>query len=93
MSAVLSTAAIDHRYAYLRVVDPRARLVAALAWSLVVVVAGRLSVVGLALAGAAAGLPLSGLPLRVVAKRLLPLNALMLLLIVLLPMTTPGTAA
>lgn len=84
--------ASDQHAGYLSTVDPRARIVAAAAFSVVTVAAGRLSVVGLALAAAAVGLALSGLPLSVVAKRLAPLNVLMLLLILLLPLTTPGTA-
>ncbi len=93
MSTVLPTATLDRRASYLGAVDPRARLVAALALSLLVVVAARLSVAGLVLAAAVGGWPLSGLPLAVVVKRLLPLNAIMLALVVLLPMTTPGAAA
>jgi cobalt/nickel transport system permease protein len=93
VSTLLSTHAIDDRQAYLSLVDPRARLAVAVVASVMIVVAGRLNVVGLALAAAAAAWPLSGLPLRVVIKRLLPLNAIMLLLIVLLPLTTPGTVA
>jgi cobalt/nickel transport system permease protein len=91
MFSVLSPAAVGDRHAYLSMVDPRARLVVAAASSVMVVVAGRLSVVGLALAVAAAAWPLGGLPLRVVAKRLLPSNVLMLALVALLPLTTPGT--
>lgn len=91
MSTVLSTTAIDDRQAYLSSVDPRARLAVAVAVSVMVVVAGRLSVAGLVLAAAVVLWPLSGLPLRVVVKRLLPLNAVMLALIVLLPLTTPGS--
>jgi cobalt/nickel transport system permease protein len=91
MSGLLSTAAVDERNAYLSMVDPRARLLAAVASSLVLVVAGRLGVVGLGLLAAAAAWTVSGVPLPVVAKRLLPLNILMLLLAALLPMTTPGT--
>ncbi len=91
MFTFLSTAAINRRAAYLSAVDPRARIVAAVVLSVVVVAAGRLSVIGLALTVAAAGLMLGGLPLKDAVKRLLPLNVLMLLLILLLPLGTPGT--
>ena len=49
--------------------------------------------VGIVLIAAVCGWFLSGLPLWGVVKRLLPLDAIMLLLMVLLPMTTPGAAA
>ena len=56
------------------------------------VVADRLGSVGLVLAAAATAIAMGGLPLRVAIKRLLPLNGLMLLLVVVLPLSTPGTA-
>jgi cobalt/nickel transport system permease protein len=93
VSTILSTHAVDDRGAYLSHVDPRARLAAAVAASIMVVFAARLSVAGVALAAAGAGWLLSGLPLRLVVKRLLPLNAVVLLLIAVLPLTTPGPAA
>jgi cobalt/nickel transport system permease protein len=90
MLTVLPTAAIEPHDAHSSAIDPRARIIAAVALSVTVVAAGRLSVVGLALAAAAVAAIVVGLPLRVAAKRLLPLNVLMLLLVVLLPLTTPG---
>ena len=91
MLTILQPTAIGRRHAYLATVDPRARVLAALGLSLLVVVAGRFSVLGAALAAAVVVCGLSGLPIRVVLKRLLPLNALMLALLLLLPLTTSGT--
>ncbi len=71
-------------------VDPRLRIVVAAALSVVVAMADRFEVLGLGLAAALLGLALSGLSLRDVLRRLLPLNVLMLLLVVLLPLTTDG---
>jgi len=92
MSTLLSAHAVDDRQGYLSLIDPRARLAVAVAMSVMVVVAARPSVVGVALIAAACGWFLSGLPLGGVVKRLLPLNVIMVLLIVLLPITTPGPA-
>lgn len=72
-------------------VDPRARIVAAVALSVAVVTASRITSVGLALSVSAAAAAVSGLPLKTTVKRLLPLNIVILLLAVLLPLTTPGT--
>lgn len=75
---------------YLDGVDPRARVVAAVVFSVVVAMAGQFSALGLGLAAAAVGMALSGWPVRAVLGRLLPLNVVMLLLVLLLPLTTEG---
>lgn len=90
MSTLLHTAAHDRHDGRLSAVDPRARIVAAIALSVVVVAAHRLETIGLTLAAAAIAAVASGLSLRSVGKRLLPLNALMALLVALLPLSTPG---
>lgn len=76
---------------YLDRVDPRLRIVAAVALSAVVALADDFFVLGLALGAAVLGLALSGLSPRVVVGRLLPLNVVMLLLALLLPLTTEHT--
>ena len=93
MLTLLHTAAHDRRDGYLVAVDPRAKILAAAALSVSVVIARRWETVGLVLAAGAAGLLFCGLPLRIALKRLLPLNVLMVFLVVLLPLTTPGTSA
>ena len=70
--------------------DPRTRIVAAVVLSVFIVLASRWGVVGLALAAAAGGAAFGRLPIGNVAKRLVPLNVLMLLLILVLPLSTPG---
>ncbi len=88
---MLTASSTAHRHTYLNAVDPRARIVTAVIWSVVVVIASRISVIALALAVSTAAAMLSGLPWSVVLKRLLPLNIVMLLLALWLPLTMPGT--
>ena len=91
MLDALATTTADPCRRRLDAIDPRTRIIAAVVLSVFVVVASRWSVIGLALAAAAGGAVFGRLPLGNVAKRLMPLNVLMLLLIVLLPLSTPGT--
>jgi cobalt/nickel transport system permease protein len=91
MIAIHPAATHGHRSGYFGTIDPRARLVAAVAFSVLVVMTSRMAPLGLALSAAAVGVALSGCPLALVAKRLLPLNLLMALLVVVLPLTTPGS--
>jgi len=74
-------------------VDPRARLVAALLFSVVVVLADRFEVLVTALVATIAGLFFSGSSPRAVLRRLVPLNVLILVLIVWLPLAAEGAAA
>lgn len=71
-------------------VDPRARILAAVAFSVLVAVANRLPVATAALGVTAGAVLAAGLRPRTVLSRLVPLNALMLLLVLLLPLSTPG---
>ena len=80
-----------NRTSWLDRVDPRSRLVGAVGLSVVVAMADRLTVLGLAAGVAIVALLAARLALPVVLKRLLPLNVLLLTMLVLLPMTTPGT--
>ncbi len=77
---------------YLTQVDPRARVIAAVVLSIVVALADDFRVLATALAAAALGAAISRLPWQTVLRRLLPLNVVMLLLGLMLPLTTPGTS-
>lgn len=71
-------------------VDPRSRILAALAFSLLVAVANRPAAVLVALAVAAGCAALSGLPISTIARRMTPVNVFMLLLVALMPLTSGG---
>ena len=70
--------------------DPRARLVAALAFAMLLAVCRHPEVCLLGLAAALVLFPLARLPLRATAKRLVAINALMLMIVVLLPLGIGG---
>ena len=72
--------------------DPRLRIVVAVAFAMVVAVANRFDVLLAAVGMAMIGLAMSRLGPWTVLKRLIPLNAFMLLLFVLVPPFTGGTA-
>jgi cobalt/nickel transport system permease protein len=80
-----------HGSGYLGQVDPRLRVLAAAAFSIMVAVAQQFTTLGAALAAAALAAVFAGLSPGKALKRLLPLNVVMLLLLVLLPLTTLGT--
>jgi cobalt/nickel transport system permease protein len=77
--------------AFLGRVDPRLRIVTAATAAVLLAAAHQFAVLGAGLIAAVLAIILSGLPLRLIVKRLLPLEALMLLLTLALPVTTPGT--
>lgn len=70
--------------------DPRGRILAALAFALAVTVAGRMATLALSLAFAAAAAGLAGLTTGDVLRRLAPLNVFMLLLLVIVPFAAEG---
>ena len=74
-------------------VDPRLRILAAVAFSVLVALADRMDVLGAALGLAAVAATVSGVSPMTVVKRLLPLNVLLLVVAVMLPLTTPGETA
>jgi cobalt/nickel transport system permease protein len=76
---------------YLGQVDPRARVLVAVAMAIVVAAAQRPAVLVTALAASGVALALSGLSPAAVMRRLLPLEVPMLLLVLVLPLTTHGT--
>jgi cobalt/nickel transport system permease protein len=78
--------------AYLRRIDPRLRIVAAAVMAVVVATLQTPAALGTALAAAAVGVALSGVSLKVTARRLVPLELFLVLFLVLLPLTTEGTA-
>jgi cobalt/nickel transport system permease protein len=71
-------------------VDPRARILLTVAFVLLIVAARRFEVLGAALAVAVAGVFVARLPLGRVLGRLVPLNLLMLMLALVLPLTASG---
>jgi cobalt/nickel transport system permease protein len=80
----------SHPSRYLDRVDPRLRIVAAVALSVLVTAAGRPAVPLAVLAAASVGLAFSSLGAATVLGRLAPLNVMMLVLAAVLPLTTAG---
>ncbi len=78
-------------FSFIDRVDPRARIVTAVMLSIVVAMADQLVVLAAALAVTVAALGVSGLSPATVLRRLMPLNVLMLVLVLLLPLTAGGT--
>jgi cobalt/nickel transport system permease protein len=87
-----ATLTVAGRWGAISRVDPRARIVVALLFSLLVAIADRPAALGVAVVAAIAAVLLSGVPIAKVLRRLLPLNVLMIVLVVLLPLVTEGTA-
>lgn len=80
----------DPTAAWLLRVDPRARIVAAVVLSLIVALAQNLTALAVGLAVAAVAVPLAGIRPALCLRRLLPLNAVMFMLWLVLPWSTPG---
>lgn len=72
-------------------VDPRLRILAAVAASVLIAAVQQFAVLGAAMGVAFFAWTLSGLSLATAMRRLLPLNCVMLLLFALLPLGTRGT--
>ena len=85
-------ASSDQRSSPLDGLDPRLRIVVAVAFAMVVAVANRFDVLFLAVGMATIGLAISRLGPWTVLKRLIPLNTFMLLMFVLVPPFTGETA-
>jgi cobalt/nickel transport system permease protein len=90
MLSIAQSAAELSEQRYLDRVDPRLRIIAAVAISVVLVVINRIPTEAVGLALAAAALLFSGWPLVAALRRLVPLNILMLMMVLVLPLTTPG---
>jgi cobalt/nickel transport system permease protein len=92
MSAVLQPVSAIHGLNYISQIDPRARIVIAGAFSVTTALIHSFPALGIALAAAVLAVILSGISMWTLAKRLLPFNALMLLLLIVLPLTASGKA-
>jgi cobalt/nickel transport system permease protein len=90
MSSVIQHGHVDHPSGYITQIDPRARIVAAVVFSLITAECRNITALCMALAAALLAGVFSGLSGAVQVKRLLPLNALILLLAIFLPLSLPG---
>jgi cobalt/nickel transport system permease protein len=90
MFSVFHSAGISNRLGYIERIDPRARIVVAVLFSLMAAEVRSYTALGIALAAALSASVFSGFSAATVARRLLPLNALMFLLAILLPFSMPG---
>ncbi len=72
--------------------DPRGRVIVAVAFSLIVAVVSRFSALGVGLALSLAAAVAARLPVMPTLKRMAGVNAFLVLLWVVLPLTTPGAA-
>jgi cobalt/nickel transport system permease protein len=88
----LSSVTMTGRPVFYGAVDPRARIIATLAFAATVAFLNHLPPIGLALAIAVAAALASGLALRPVLRRLLALEGFMLVLLIVLPFSVPGQA-
>jgi len=93
MSRASSTPESVGPWPSLAAVDPRLRILAAVAFSILVALADRLGVLGAALGAAVLAMGISGVSPGTIVRRLLPLNLLLLAVGVVLPLTTAGEAA
>ncbi|WP_412917519.1 cobalt ECF transporter T component CbiQ [Pseudogemmobacter blasticus] len=75
-----------------RRLDPRGRILAALAFAVVVTGLSSLTALVAALAAALALLAVSGLPVATTLKRMMLMDGFIVFMLVLLPFSTPGTA-
>jgi len=89
-SSAFRSSALASRPSLIDRMDPRTRILAAAVFSAVVAVLSGFPALGLALAVALLAAMLARLPPLGVAKRLVPVNVLMLLLIAVLPWTAAG---
>ncbi|MBA4351903.1 MAG: cobalt ECF transporter T component CbiQ [Rhodobacter sp.] len=77
----------------LRQVDPRARIVSALAFAVVVTGLSTLGALALAMAAALLALGCSGLPAARTLKRMAMMDGFIIFMLLILPFSTPGTPA
>ncbi|WP_417828692.1 cobalt ECF transporter T component CbiQ [Thalassospira sp.] len=80
-----------HTLSFVGMFDPRVRVVAACLFAVVVVALQQIEFALGALALAAITLSLSNLPLRVTLKRMAAMDGFIIVMLVMLPFTTPGT--
>lgn len=89
-SLLLRSSALLRGPSYVEGLDPRGKILVAVAFSVVVALVQGFAALGLALAVAAVAVAAARLSPAAVAARLVPLNLFMLLLAVVLPMTAKG---
>ena len=90
MLSVFQPAGISNRMGYIGRIDPRARIVVAVLYSLMAAEVRSFTALSIALAAALSAGAFSGFSAATLARRLLPFNALMFLLAILLPISMPG---
>jgi cobalt/nickel transport system permease protein len=90
MSLVFQPACVVHPLGHFNQIDPRARILSAVVFSFMTAEVRSFTALGMALAAALLAGAFSGLSGATLVKRLLPINALMLLLAILLPLSLPG---
>jgi cobalt/nickel transport system permease protein len=90
MLSVFQPAGISNGMVYISRIDPRARIVTAIVFSSITAEARGFTALGIALAAALAAGAFSAITAATIIRRLLPLNALMLILAFLLPLSMPG---
>jgi cobalt/nickel transport system permease protein len=92
MFSLLQPADFVQHPGYIRRIDPRARIVAAVLFSIITAEVRGFAALGMALAASLLAGAFSGFSATTLIKRLMPLNALMFLLAILLPLSMPGKA-
>lgn len=90
-ASILASTTLAREPSLIDRVDPRARILVAVGFSVVVAACQQFATLGLALTAAVLAMILARLSLGPVVRRLAPLNLVLLLLAVLIPWTTPGT--
>jgi cobalt/nickel transport system permease protein len=75
----------------LATLDPRTRILAAVAWAVVVVGLSNLAVLAVAVVTALAAARVAALPARPTAAKVMTMDGFVVALLVMLPFTTPGT--
>ena len=90
MFSTFQPTGVAHRLGYVRRIDPRARIVTAVLFSIMTAEVRGFTALGIALTAALSAGAFSGFSATTLIKRLIPLNALMFLLAILLPLSMPG---
>lgn len=90
MSAIFHPSHIARSLGYIHRIDPRTRIIAAVVFSLMTAEVRGFAALGVALGASILAGVFSGLSVSTSVKRILPLNALMILLAILLPFSMPG---
>jgi cobalt/nickel transport system permease protein len=89
-SYLVQPAGVASRFCDIRHIDPRARIVVAVVFSLITAEVRSFAALAVALAASLTVAAFSGFPAKTLARRLLPLNILILLLAIWLPLSISG---